>query len=129
MMWRLVLRTGVGTALTCAVLGGCGSPAPALDATGNKAFIYDVTHRKFAGPVFAGSTQSSLLSLGEGLCAELDKGRTVAELNRGLLATKSLATTSTADAEFVSTVVVTLCPKYTSQITGPLGASPTPTAR
>jgi hypothetical protein len=51
----------------------------------------------------------------------------LSQLNDGLLATNSLTATAAEDGEFVSTVVVTLCPKYVAQITGIASSTPTPT--
>ncbi len=113
------------------LLTGCGSssPAPAVDATGPEAFSYDIAHRHFAGPVFAASKPANLLTLGQAMCTQLDKGRTIAQLNEGMLATKTLTATAEDDAKFVSTVVVTLCPRYVPQLTGPTTAAPTTGAR
>ena len=111
------LRAVAGTVATGALLTGCGSsPAPALNATGTKAFTYDVVHRKFAGAGFANSSKSQLLSLGQGLCGALDKGHTTGQLDDGLVATKTIGATPQEDGEFLSTAVATLCPKYDSQI-------------
>jgi hypothetical protein len=122
---RRTLRTFAAASAAIGVLAGCGSSshAPALNAAGPKAFSYDIAHRNFAGPVFAKSDQAKVLTLGQSLCAALDKGHTVAQLNEGLLATKSLKASAAEDGEFVSTVVVTLCPKYVAQITGGLASS------
>lgn len=112
--------------MTSSLLTGCGSTsrAPALDATGPSAFTYDIVHRTLAGPTFATSDETKLLSLGQAMCGALDKGHTVSQLDDGLLATKSLGATSAEDGKFVTTVVVTLCPKYVSQFTA--AASPAP---
>ena len=108
-----------------AALAGCGaSPAPALNATGARAFSYDIGHRKFAGPAFARSKSADVLSLGQALCTQLDHGHSVAQLNDGLLSTKSVAASAAEDGEFVSTVVATLCPKYVPQIVGQAAATP-----
>ncbi|BEP13805.1 hypothetical protein acdb102_21160 [Acidothermaceae bacterium B102] len=121
---RSSFRALAATAVTSAVLTGCGSSAPALGATGPRAFTYDIVHRTLAGPTFAKSDKTTLLSLGQAMCGALDKGHTVSQLNDGLLATKSLGATADEDGRFVTTVVVTLCPKYVSQFTA--AASPAP---
>src|SRR3954454_6956932 len=112
-----IARVVAGSLVTMALLAGCGasSPAPALDATGPKAFTYDVVHRKLAGPAFAKSDKAQLLSLGQAMCVALDKGHTVSQLNDALIATKSVKATADEDGKFVTTVVVALCPKYVSQ--------------
>lgn len=126
MILRLLLRPLVLTAAIGAVLTGCGSSAPAVDATGTKAFAYDIAHRNFAGTMYAKSDKAQVLALGQGVCAQLDKGHTVAQVGAAMLATKSLKATSDEDAAFVSTVVLTLCPKYLSQVVPPSGATATP---
>lgn len=114
-------------AATAAMTAGCGSSPPAPDASGPSAFTYDVLHRKLAGDVFASSDKKSVLDLGQSLCGALDKGHTVAQLNEGLQATKSLKTTAVDDAKFVTTAVATLCPKYVPQILTTGSPTPTPT--
>jgi hypothetical protein len=108
------------------VLTACGasSPAPALSAAGPSAFTYDIVHRKLAGSTYATSDKAQLLTLGQSLCAAMDKGHTIGQLNDGLTATKSLKATADEDGKFVATVVATLCPKYVSQFT--VAASPAP---
>ena len=104
--------------LAVLAVAACGhSAVPAVDATGSKAFVYDIVHRTFAGKTFAGTKQTDLLSLGQGLCSQLDKGHSVAQLNAGMQATKTLRASAEEDGQLVATAVLTLCPRYTPSIT------------
>jgi hypothetical protein len=120
------LRAVAAGLAAATALSACGhsSPAPALSATGPKAFTYDIVHRNFAGDGFAKADQPRLLALGQALCGALDKGRTVAQVNAGLVATKSLTATPAEDGQLLLTAVAALCPKYVAAITAAAGPTP-----
>lgn len=91
-------------------------PEPSGFTSAEDEFLYDV--HSVGNSVIESNTDAQIVSVGHTVCDTLDKGNTVDDISRYLIATGDYTTDN--DIEFVSTMiagaVVNLCPEYDYQI-------------
>lgn len=101
--------------LVCLGVVACAAPVPKSHAPGSKALVYNIQHRKSAGPAFAAQSASTLYKLSMAACDQVASGKPVATAAKKIQ-TESVLATPTEYVQFVDTSIINICSQFVPQI-------------